>query len=544
MDCNLKKKLLSCLIDYQRRREEKGAVKRGEQPKISYGTSGFRGNANQIEHLFFNVGLISAVRCMQLKAKIGIMITASHNPVEDNGVKFIDGKGEMLDVSWESIVEEFCNKQDNQALIDQIDFLFTTFKIDVTEGNSCQVLIDQDTRPSSEAFTALVKQGLDVWYPLVSYYDYGQVTTPALHYIVAKSNERKKSSDLFPAREYYDHLINRLVEVFNKPSSSGNDLYSQTSLVVDCANGVGSVTMQNLRNNEEFNRYLPIKIINSGEGILNKFCGSDYVKTTQECPVHAADTSKRYASLDGDADRVVYFYLKDSRVKLLDGDKIMALYALYLKEFIDKFELRQELALGFIQTAYANGASTNFLTKLQFKVDCVDTGVKNLQRQALNYDIAVFFEANGHGTIWVSSKARDVIAKNASGTEYMSVLSLINSYTGDAIADILVVECILRHFNWKIETWDDLYQDRPSVLIAEKVSNRDKFKTKDAGRVLIEPPDLQKKIDLLVQQYDQDTRCFVRPSGTENVVRIYSEARTQELALKLAEEVRLEVKDY
>ena len=29
------------------------------------------------------------------------MITASHNPVQDNGVKLVDPAGEMLAMSWE-----------------------------------------------------------------------------------------------------------------------------------------------------------------------------------------------------------------------------------------------------------------------------------------------------------------------------------------------------------------------------------------------------------------------------------------------------------
>lgn len=33
----------------------------------------------------------------------GLMITASHNPVQDNGVKLVDPGGEMLALSWEVI---------------------------------------------------------------------------------------------------------------------------------------------------------------------------------------------------------------------------------------------------------------------------------------------------------------------------------------------------------------------------------------------------------------------------------------------------------
>lgn len=541
MESSLRDQVKSALESYTERRANK-ELSINTCSKISYGTAGFRGDAAKIEHIFFNVGLISALKCLKSKANIGIMITASHNPIQDNGVKLIESNGEMLEQDWEPIVELFCNTHDRDLMLNQLDDLVTQQAIETRSSQSYQVFIGMDSRPSSEALATLVKQGLDSWAPLVRYIDYGLLTTPALHYLVGEFN--RLSINELPLRSYYDKLVSGLVQIFSEPPKA-SEYYNADQLVIDCANGVGSETMQYLCKNEKFSQFLPVKLINTGDGILNQSCGADHVKTKKIPPSGAQDTSLRYAALDGDADRVVYFYLDQDleggdqkmRLNLLDGDKIMALYALYLQDVLKEANLDSKLTIGAVQTAYANGASTDYMSSnLGLRVSCVDTGVKNLHREALNYDIGIYFEANGHGTIWVSDKARSLIREEseADTSDLKKLLSILNNYTGDAISDILIVETILRHYDWGVERWFQLYSDRPNALIKVPVVNRNLIKTTNAGRTCLAPASLQKSIDSLVETLGQQARCFVRPSGTEDVARIYAESEDQESAEKLA----------
>lgn len=64
----------------------------------------------------------------------------------------------------------------------------------------------------------------------------------------------------------------------------------------------------------------------------------------------------------------------------------------------------------------------------------------------------------------------------------------------------------------------------------------------DAERRCVTPSGLQDAIDAVVQQYPQG-RAFARPSGTEDAVRVYAEAASQEQADQLAREVASVVYD-
>jgi phosphoacetylglucosamine mutase len=68
----------------------------------------------------------------------------------------------------------------------------------------------------------------------------------------------------------------------------------------------------------------------------------------------------RVASLDGDADRLIYFFFDQERkFHMLDGDKIAILIASHLRTLLNEAKV-ENLTLGLVQSAYANGSSTNY----------------------------------------------------------------------------------------------------------------------------------------------------------------------------------------
>lgn len=167
------------------------------------------------------------------------------------------------------------------------------------------------------------------------------------------------------------------------------------------------------------------------------------------------------------------------------------------------------------------------------------TGVKYLNEAASLYDIAIEYESNGHGKISfsekLSQKTSSLLAYCMSSKDVLSLellsayISLFNPTVGDSITVLLATECSLKYLNYSIQDFYTLFEPLKFTYGKLVVKNKDEFICNEDETRLVKPIELQTYVDSIVNESNGKeiksfSRCFVRPSGTENAIRVYSEA--------------------
>ena len=341
------------------------------------------------------------------------------------------------------------------------------------------------------------------------------------------------------------------------------------TLTVDCANGVGGPKLT------ELIKYLPsakeggidIKVVNDDvvrpealnyevsipldymlRSPTRSQCGADYVKTKQRAPPKSnAAALDRCCSLDGDADRLVYYYTDEQKTFHLLGRRPPrnSWCSLHCGNGSQRWYRRQ--AQNRHRPDRIRQRCLNRVCRKSFS-SCLSSALppasSTSTTAAARFDVGVYFEANGHGTVVFSDSAIKLIRESepkSPGQKYAleslrACIDLINQAVGDALSDMLFAEVVLAHKCWSPRDWENTYIDLPNRLVRVEVHDRSIFKATDAERKLESPKGAQDEIDKLQQLYIKG-RAFARASGTEDAVRVYAEAHSKTEADKLASQV-------
>jgi phosphomannomutase len=182
-----------------------------------------------------------------------------------------------------------------------------------------------------------------------------------------------------------------------------------------------------------------------------------------------------------------------------------------------------------------------------YQLCIVKPGIKNLQRESKKFDLSICYEYNGQGTIYINKELTVKFGKLSSLIEtskdsqiielFQLFIALFNSTTSDGVANLLNIESILKIMNLSINEVYNFYEEIPYKMIDIEINDINKFIINDEDNKLIEPKNIQKRIDELTKKYDK-CRIFLIPSENDNILRLYIESDCEKNNETIEEEIK------
>ena len=358
-------------------------------------------------------------------ACLGVMISASHNAMPDNGIKIFAAGGHKLDDSVEDRIEEL-------------------------------VRAESFVRPTGAGIGRVLSlSGTD-----------GRVDDD---YSLAGTHER-----------YIAHLV----------EATGRDL-SGITVVVDCAHGAAS-GVGPAAYRAAGARVIAINAEPNGLNI-NEGCGSTHLEQVQRAVLeHGADLGLAH---DGDADRCLAV---DATGTVVDGDAIMAILALAMHESGD---LAQDT---LVATVMSNLGLHIALRAAGITVRTTAVGDRYVLEELRRGNFSLGGEQSGHVVLPRYGTTGDGVLTG------LKLMARMNE-TGCSLADLASVMTTV-----------------PQVLVNVPVG--DKAAVAAAPTVRAAVADAERLLG-------EDGRVLLRPSGTEQLVRVMVEATDPLRAKQLADDL-------
>jgi phosphoacetylglucosamine mutase len=94
----------------------------------------------------------------------------------------------------------------------------------------------------------------------------------------------------------------------------------------------------------------------------------------------------------------------------------------------------------------------------------------------------------------------------------------------------------MKLINLSIKDVYDFYNEIPYKIVDIKMKYNKKFITNEDDTKILEPKNIQKIIDEITNKY-QKSKIYVRPTGTEDCLRVYVESETDDSCVKIIEEL-------